>query len=47
MEQLWAARRPMGMTKLPSEAMAVTPAHRLAWLLGRADIPGLEPAGIF
>lgn len=47
MEQLWAARRPMGMTKLPAEAMAVTPAYRLAWLLGRAEIPGLEPPGIF
>lgn len=47
MEQLWAARRPMGMTKLPAEAMAASPAHRLAWLLGRAEIDGLEPAGIF
>jgi maleylpyruvate isomerase len=47
MEQLWAARRPMGMTKLPAAALAVTPAHRLAWLLGRAEIAGLEPAGIF
>lgn len=47
MEQLWASRRPMGMTKLPPEAMAVPPAQRLAWLLGRAAIDGLEPAGIF
>jgi maleylpyruvate isomerase len=47
MGQLWSARRPMGMTELPAEAMSATPSQRLAWLLGRADIPGLDPAGIF
>jgi len=47
MERLWASRRPMGLTDLPTAALAVPPAHRVAWLLGRADIDGLEPAGIF
>jgi maleylpyruvate isomerase len=43
---LWASRKPMGMTALPPEAMSVGDHHRLAWLLGRADIDGLAPAGI-
>jgi hypothetical protein len=43
---LWASRKPMGMTALPPEAMSVSEHHRLAWLLGRADIDGLTPAGI-
>lgn len=47
MEQQWASRRPMGLTTLPPAALALPPAHRLAWLLGRAEVPGLEPAGIF
>jgi maleylpyruvate isomerase len=47
MEMLWNARRPMGMTGLPPAALEVPPAVRLAWLLGRTDLPGLQPAGIF
>jgi maleylpyruvate isomerase len=47
MERLWASRRPMGLTRLPDQALAATPAVRLAWLMGRATIVGLEPAGIF
>jgi len=47
MEMRWNARRPMGMTGLPPEALAVDPPTRLAWLLGRMTIDGLEPAGIF
>jgi maleylpyruvate isomerase len=47
MERQWAARRPMGLTLLPPEALAVTPAQRLAWLVGRGDIGGLPAAGIF
>lgn len=43
---LWASRKPMGLTDLPPEAMAVPPRHRVAWLLGRAEIDGLGPAGI-
>ena len=48
MEMRWNARRPMGMTGLPAEAARQLPPHdRLAWLLGRVEIEGLEPAGIF
>jgi maleylpyruvate isomerase len=43
---LWASRKPMGLTELPPEAMRVGDHHRVAWLLGRADIEGLGPAGI-
>jgi maleylpyruvate isomerase len=46
MGMLWASRKPMGMTELPREALAVEPRRRLAWLLGRAQIEGLAPAGI-
>ena len=43
---LWSSRKPMGLTNLPAEAMKVTPHQRVAWLLGRAEIDGLVPAGI-
>jgi maleylpyruvate isomerase len=46
MTMLWSSRKPMGLTNLPAEAMAVPSRHRLAWLLGRADIDGLGQAGI-
>jgi len=44
---LWNSRRPMGMTGLPARAMTVSEARRVAWLLGRADIDGLDPAGLY
>ena len=47
MTMLWASRKPMGMTTLPTEALAVDDRHRLAWLMGRAAIDGLAPAGIY
>jgi maleylpyruvate isomerase len=47
MTALWGSRRPMGLTTLPPEALAAQQTHRLAWLMGRAAIDGLEPAGIF
>ena len=47
MQMLWASRRPMGMTTLPPAALDVPPRRRLAWLMGRTAIDGLEPAGIF
>jgi maleylpyruvate isomerase len=47
MEMRWSARRPMGMTGLPDAALQAPPSTRLAWLLGRAEIDGLAPAGIF
>ena len=43
---LWASRKPMGLTELPPEALRVGDHHRVAWLLGRAEIEGLGPAGI-
>jgi len=46
MGMLWNSRLPMGMTGLPAAALAVDDHHRLAWLLGRATIDGLEPAGL-
>jgi maleylpyruvate isomerase len=42
----WNARRPMGLTGLPTAALAAPEPVRLAWLLGRAEITGLEPAGV-
>ena len=47
MEMLWKARQPMGMTPLPAAAASAEPALRLAWLMGRAEIDGLRPAGIY
>jgi maleylpyruvate isomerase len=47
MEMRWNARRPMGLTGLPPEALAADPPMRLAWLYGRVDLPGLPPAGVF
>jgi maleylpyruvate isomerase len=46
MEMRWNARRPMGLTGLPPEALAVDPRTRLAWLFGRTEIPGLAPARV-
>ena len=47
MEMLFTSRQPMGATGLPELALRATPLARLCWLLGRGDIDGLEPAGIF
>jgi len=47
MEMLWRARKPMGLTALPVEALAVDPPTRLAWLMGRTAVDGLDPAGLF
>lgn len=46
LEMLWRARRPMGMTTLPPAVLALEPAQRLGWFLGRVDLDGVEPAGI-
>ena len=46
-EMTWNARRPMGTTGLPQLALAAPPVLRLQWLLGRAEIEGLAPAGVF
>ena len=42
MEMRWNARRPMGLTGLPDEALQAPPHVRLAWLLGRTTIEGLR-----
>jgi maleylpyruvate isomerase len=47
MEMLWRARKPMGMTTLPAAALALPAATRLAWLMGRVEVEGLDPALIF
>ena len=47
MEMRWNARRPMGMTGLPDAAKRLPPHIRLAWLLGRVEIEGLDPAGVY
>ena len=46
MTMLWSSRQPMGLTELPLEARRVGDHHRVAWLLGRAEIDGLGAAGI-
>ena len=47
MGMVWTARKPMGMTTLPDEALALDPPTRLAWVMGRVDVPGLAAAGLF
>ncbi len=42
--QVWASRKPMGLTGLPPEALALDPAFRLGWLVGRAHPIGLPPS---
>lgn len=40
-EMSWRSRTPMGLSGLPDAALALPPADRLAWLLGRLDVPSL------
>jgi maleylpyruvate isomerase len=47
MGMFWQARKPMGLTPLPELALALDPATRLAWMMGRVEIDGLEPANLF
>ena len=47
MEMLWKARQPMGMTPLPEGALRLAPPDRLAWLMGRTEVPGLRPAAVW
>jgi maleylpyruvate isomerase len=46
-EMVWRARKPMGLTPLPPAVLAVPPGERLAWMVGRNEIEGVEPAGLF
>jgi maleylpyruvate isomerase len=41
-EMAWRASHPMGMTTLPKAALALNPHDRLAWLMGRLTIHGLQ-----
>ena len=47
MTMQWASRKPMGLTTLPEAVVALPEAQRVAWLTGRVELAGLEPAGIF
>jgi maleylpyruvate isomerase len=47
LEMLWRARKPMGLTPLPDVALRLPPATRLAWMMGRTEVDGLAPAGLF
>ena len=44
---IWKSRRPMGLTELPAEVLALSPQRRLAWLFGRLDVPGVAPADVY
>lgn len=46
MSMLGASRLHMGGS-LPDAALALAPHDRLAWLMGRLDVDGLAPAGVF
>lgn len=46
MEMQWTARQPMGMTTFPAAVLALPEHDRLAWLMGRLDVRGVEPAGL-
>lgn len=43
----WRARKPMGLTVLPEQALKLAPHDRLAWLLGRLEVPGLAKPEAF
>ena len=47
MEMQWQARQPMGLTTLPQAVLHRPPHERLAWLMGRLEIEGVAPAGVF
>ena len=44
---IWKSRRPMGLTELPEAVLALTPQRRLAWMLGRVQLEGVEPADVY
>ncbi len=43
----WASRKPMGLTTLPPIALRLSEHERVAWMLGRTTVVGLDPAGTF
>jgi len=40
------SRASMGLAGLPAPVMALSPAARLAWLVGRLEVDGVAPAGV-
>jgi maleylpyruvate isomerase len=46
MTMQWKSRGSMGLTDLPSQIRTHSPTVRLGWLMGRATIDGLAPAGL-
>jgi maleylpyruvate isomerase len=44
---IWQSRRPMGLTELPPEVLALTPQRRLSWMFGRLQIDGIAPADVY
>lgn len=46
MTMQWKARRSMGLTDLPPLVLDLPPRTRLAWLLGRHVVDGVESAGV-
>jgi maleylpyruvate isomerase len=45
MTMAWSARQPMGLTTLADAVHSLPEPERLAWLWGRAVVPGVEPSG--
>lgn len=43
LEMLWRARRPIGLTPLPTAVLSTPPPERLMWFLGRGSIEGVGP----
>lgn len=43
----YRASRPIGLTQLPAAAATAPPHVRVAWLLGRAELDGVGPAGVY
>ena len=46
MNAMWANKRPNGGS-VPAQALDLEPNERLAWLMGRTVVEGLEPARIY
>jgi maleylpyruvate isomerase len=44
---LWASRQPMGLSELPGAVLRLAPKERLAWFVGRHEVEGIAPAGIY
>ena len=47
LSMVWTARQPMGLTSLPDGVLALAEHDRLAWLMGRLEVPGVDPARIY